>query len=63
MCHELMSAGSVGGAEESQRKASQLHTFNSEFNISDPGGHAGFASLADETVPNPQYINILLSHL
>ncbi len=58
-----MSASGVGRAEESQRKASQLHTFNSEFNITDPGGDAGFKSLADETVPNPQYINILLKHL
>lgn len=39
--------------EESQQEALQLHTFNSEFNIADPGGYAGFTSLVDETVPTP----------
>lgn len=57
VCHELMSTGLFGGTEVLRgvpaESFSQLHTFNSEFNITDPGGHSGLTSLADETVPKP----------
>lgn len=45
LAHIFWSRWQCSNAKVSQQKAELVHTFNSEFNITDPRGHTGFSSL------------------